>query len=711
MDSAVRTERGVVGFLARGANRRAWYIVSAVVLMLVLLLQTVQVYADDGEDHAVDDLVGTSVSDIEQKTAENKKRLLQETGVEPGAARPRDIGTSKRTFSMAAISTDPAVSGAWSSVIGTQVIPIFQAVLPNGKVLIWDSVGDKAAETYTNHTFTRAMVWNPANNTFKRVDVKGYNIFCAGFAHLPNGNILVAGGNKSAGLAGIVQTHIFNWQTETWSRGADMAAARWYPSVAPMANGEQAIIGGGPSQTEVMQTNGRIRQVPGFTNAVYGKRVYPFMMSRPDTLLQLLGPYNAIYSMTISGNGATTGAGTRDGKDRQYGSFASYGPGKYLVVGGGSFTEGGETKVPTKTAVVMDSNTGLVPVVTATGSMSEGRRQQNATILADGTVLVTGGMTSTARSGNVDINQAITSAERWDPATGRWTVLASANRIRQYHSTAALLPDGRVMTGGGGVCGACMTQGYLEKNIEYFTPPYLYKNDGSGQLADRPVIATSPTTVPINAAFTITSVQAASVRKVGLVGLGDVTHSMDQNQRYVPLKFITSGTTLTVTGPPTGGVTPPGYYMLFIVDDAGVPSVAKIVQVAKSPNPLMSAVRNRGAGRCIDLPNSSLAIRTYVQSYACNNTKAQALTRFSIDGSIRALGNCLDVPGGAFNSGQKIWMYRCNNTIAQKWQFYADGTIRPVAKTTLCLMAASTASKAAITIASCNNSTLQKWTW
>jgi hypothetical protein len=341
--------------------------------------------------------------------------------------------------------------------------------------------------------------------------------------------------------------------------------------------------------------------------------------------------------------------------------------------------------------------------------MSTGRRQFNATVLADGSVLATGGLTSGATT--IDLNNAITSAERWDPATGAWTLLASASRIRQYHATATLLPDGRIMTGGGGVCGLCMSAGYLEKNIEYFTPPYLYKHDGSGQLAARPVISSAPTSIRINANFSVTSSQAASIKKVGLVGLSDVTHGVDQGQRYVPLKFSISGTTLTVTGPPTGGVAPPGYYMLFLTDSAGVPSVAKLVQVAKGPTPLMSAVKNSGAGRCVDVPASTLTIRTYIQSHTCNNTKAQALTRLPNDKTLRVLGNCLDVPSQNFISGQKIWTYTCNGTAAQTWQFGTDGTIRPVAKTTLCLAAASTVENAAISIATCNGSSRQKWTW
>jgi hypothetical protein len=380
------------------------------------------------------------------------------------------------------------------------------------------------------------------------------------------------------------------------------------------------------------------------------------------------------------------------------------------VVGGGKITEGGVANVPTRTAVVLNSSTGLTPSVTPTGSLSTGRRQLNATLLADGSVLATGGMTSAATSGLVDLNHAATAAERWDPATGQWTVLASASRIRQYHSTAVLLPDGRVMTGGGGICGTCMTVGYLEKNIEYFTPPYLYKKDGSGQLATRPVITTAPTSVGINATFTISSAQAASIRKVALVGLGDATHGVDQGQRYVPLTFSASGTTLTVTGPPNGGVAPPGYYMLFIVDAAGVPSIARMVQVAKGPNPVMSPVKNN-TGRCIDVPASATATRTYLQAFNCNNSKAQALTRLPNDNSVRVLGNCLDVPSRNFVTGQKIWTFGCNNSVAQTWRFGSDGTIRPLGNTALCLAAASADNRAAILIATCNGNALQKWTW
>lgn len=650
----------------------------------------------DAREHMLQDLAGTPMRVIEQRTAANASRIQKRTGIRPGTVRRPGAATA-----------DPGTSGSWSSVVGTPVVPIFQAVLPNGKVLMWDSVGDGAAESYPDQSFTRAMVWNPGDDTYKRVDVQGSNIFCAGFAHLENGNILVAGGNADQALDGTVETHIFNWQTETWTRGQDMASARWYPSVAETANGEEVVIGGGPSVAEVYQPDGTIRRLSGFSD--YSARLYSFLGSRPDTQLAFLGPYQTAYTITTSGDGVVTASATRDDISRDYGGFASYDVGKSLVVGGGSVTEDGASGVPTRTAVVVDNN-GRAPVTTVTGSLSTGRRQLNSTLLADGSVLATGGMSSAATNGLVDLDHAVTTAERWDPATGLWTVLAGASRIREYHSTASLLPDGRVLTGGGGVCGVCTDVGYLEKNIEYFTPPYLYKKDGSGGLASRPVITTAPATVGIGTPFTVTTPQAAGIRKVALVGLGDVTHGVDQGQRYVPMRFSVSGTTLTVAGPPTGGAAPPGHYMLFVIDAAGVPSVASMVQVAKSPNPLMSPVTN-STGRCLDVPASAIAIKTYLQGYDCNGTKAQALTRFPGDRSVRVLGNCLDVPSRRFTAGQKVWTYSCNNTVAQTWQFGADRTIRPAASTTLCLATETSARRSPVLLAPCDGTAREAWAW
>jgi hypothetical protein len=458
------------------------------------------------------------------------------------------------------------------------VVPIFSALLPSGKILMWDSVGDKPAESYTDHTFTRAAVYDPVTNTSKRVDVAGYNIFCAGFVQLANGNVFVAGGNLDSGLNGIRQTHVFDWQTEAWSRGPDMQDGRWYPSVASLPNDEALIVGGGPTVAEIRTISGSLRRLTGFTTP--SSREYPFLQAIPDGRALLLGPGRPMSLVDTFAAGTLTAAGNRDAIGRGYGSYAAFDVGRFLVAGGGNVSEDGLSGVPTRTTTVVDTRSGT-PLGTATGSLLTRRRQHNLTVLADGSVLATGGQSTNGGGGLVDLNNAVYTAERWDPATGAWTELAAAAVARQYHSVAMLLPDGRVFAGGGGICGACDAVGYLRKDFEIFTPPYLYRKDGSGQLASRPAITGVPTKLGYDGLFTVTSQQAASIRKLALVRLGAPTHSQDQSQRYVPLTFTASATTLTVAGPNNPHEAPAGHYMLFAVDAAGVPSVAAIVQLER----------------------------------------------------------------------------------------------------------------------------------
>jgi hypothetical protein len=233
-------------------------------------------------------------------------------------------------------------------------------------------------------------------------------------------------------------------------------------------------------------------------------------------------------------------------------------------------------------ARVIDTN-GATPQVSATSPMAFGRRQHNLTLLADGSVLATGGNSTGA--GLVDMNGGVYNAERWNPATGQWTTLAPQAVTRQYHSTALLLPDGRVLSSGGGICGTCDQVGYLAKNAEVFTPPYLFKQDGSGELAPRPEITGAPATVSHGTTFQITTPNAASIQKVGLMRLGSQTHSVEMEQRYLPLGFTAGDGTLTASVPPNLHTAVPGVYMLFIVDAAGVPSVAKMVNLDSAAPP------------------------------------------------------------------------------------------------------------------------------
>jgi hypothetical protein len=216
--------------------------------------------------------------------------------------------------------------------------------------------------------------------------------------------------------------------------------------------------------------------------------------------------------------------------------------------------------------------------------MAFGRRQHNLTVLADGTVLATGGNSSGA--GLVDLNAGVYAAEQWNPASGQWRTLAAESITRQYHSTALLLPDGRVLSSGGGICGTCDQVGYLGKNAQVFSPPYLFQADGT--LAPRPTIDSAPAATSYGAAMEIATANPASIQKVALVRLGAVTHSNNMEQRYIPLSFTAGAGSLTASAPANANIAPPGFYMLFIIDANGVPSVARMVIVQGNSQPTVT---------------------------------------------------------------------------------------------------------------------------
>jgi len=205
------------------------------------------------------------------------------------------------------------------------------------------------------------------------------------------------------------------------------------------------------------------------------------------------------------------------------------------------------------------------------------RRQTNATILPDGTVLVTGG---TSACGFTDPSGGVYAAENFELPTavnpiGKWTTWASASIVRVYHSTAVLLRDGRVLYTGSGD-GAGVPQ---QNNYEIFSPPYLFK--GPRPTYNLNLAANNP--VHYGQAFTVLTPNAASIRKVTIIRHASTTHAFDEGQRLNTLNFTPAldGQSLTVTPPASGRIAPPGPYMLFIVDDKGVPSVAQTILLSQ----------------------------------------------------------------------------------------------------------------------------------
>jgi Domain of unknown function (DUF1929)/Bacterial Ig domain len=564
----------------------------------------------------------------------------------------------------ATVAGAPGDIGQWGAVVDWPVVAINTALLPNGKVLGYDSIGDQATETYPNQDSTRATVWDPA--TGSQTDVRfnlGYNIFCSGFAHLTDGSLFIAGGNKDQQLNGIVNTTYFNPDTNQWSQGPNMAAGRWYPTVTALNNGEQLITSGGPSTPEVRQNDGTLRSLP---NASLSLPLYPWFDVAPNGRAFYSGPDQTLRSLDPSGTGSWQTYQQRDGINRDYGGHAFFDVGKELVAGGGPSTTSAE---------VIDVN-GSTPQVSATSPMAFGRRQNNLTVLADGSVLATGGNSSGASL--VDMNAGVYPAELWNPATGTWTTLAAMGVTRQYHSTALLLPDGRVLSAGGGICGTCDQVGYLAKNAEVFTPPYLFQKDGSGQLAPRPTISSAPSSAGYGSQIQISTPDAASIQKVALVRLGAVTHSNNMEQRYVPLNFTAGSGSLTASIPASVNVAPPGFYMLFIIDGAGVPSVAKMVRLDPTAPPPPNQP-----------PSVSLTSPSNGASFSQPAKVDLAATAADPDGRVASV---------SFYDGSKLIAQDTTAPYSYRWNVSTVGSHVLTARATDNLGATSTSSPVTITV-------------
>ena len=282
---------------------------------------------------------------------------------------------------------------------------------------------------------------------------------------------------------------------------------------------------------------------------------YPRTFLAPNGQVFYAGEEVRTRYLDPTGTGAWSDAGRRLYQARRdYGAAVMYDEGKILYVGGGRTTN---------TAEIIDL-TSPAPAWEWTGSMAFPRRHHNATVLPTGEVLVTGGTSGTAFD---DQTQPVRAAEIWNPATGTWTTLASNAVTRTYHGTSILLPDGRVLHAGSG---SRTTPNEL--NAELFSPPYLFKGP-------RPTISSAPAEVVYGSTFQVGTPEAAGIGSVSLIRLGSTTHAFDMNQRFQRLQFTRGTGALTITAPADPNRTPPGHYMLFVVNEAGVPSLASLIAI------------------------------------------------------------------------------------------------------------------------------------
>ena len=496
-----------------------------------------------------------------------------EKSVEPTPA-PAAPGISEGSIVAKAIC-DPltSVCSAWEGF--AQGFPAHVAIhmhlLPTGEVLLWPG---EEGPTHGTKGYQFAFIWNPTTGATRQVDNRRSDVFCSGHAFMPDGRLLVAGGHIADGK-GRRETNIFDPFKRSWTRAADMNAGRWYPTATTLANGDVLVSAGtdengnynAVAQVFSASRGGGWRSLSGASrNLPY----YPLMFLAPDGRVFDAGPQAQSAFLDPSGAGSwSDGPATVNRIYRDYGSAVMYAPGKILLVGGGG-SDGSSDPGPTRTAETIDLTAG--GSWQSTGNMSIGRRMANATVLPDGKVLITGG---TSGYGFNNEGTPVKTAELWDPSTGAFSVLPAQQRTRMYHSTTLLLPDGRILSAGGGRCGSCTINNL---DAEIFDPPYLF--DGAGNPATRPVITSAPTQIGYGASFTIGTGNPSAITRISLIRLPSVTHAFDQNQRFVPItSFSAQGGNLSATAPTDRNIAPPGHYMLFILNAQGVPSVAKIVQL------------------------------------------------------------------------------------------------------------------------------------
>ena len=483
----------------------------------------------------------------------------------------------------AAAATAAPAASKWSGVIPLSMVTPSAAMLPDGKVLLWSSSDRFTDSAPSGKTYT--TLFDPLTQRASETLVSdtGHDMFCSGTTNLPDGRILVNGGKDSG------KTSIYDPATQRWSTAAAMAIPRGYNANTLTQDGAVFTLGGswsggrGNKHGERWTAAGGWQRLNGVPvgaalghdpNFAFRADNHMWLFPAPNGQVLQAGPSAAMNWIDTSGTGRIVPAGTRgDDVYSQSGNAVMYDIGKVLKAGGAPAYEGRNAG---NTAYVIDMNAGVS--VRKVAPMAYARIFSNGVALPNGQVLIIGGHTFGRPWSD---NNSVLVPELWDPATQTFTPLPPMGVPRNYHSVALLLPDARVLSAGSGLCGSCATN---HPNAQILTPHYLLKEDGSP--ATRPVITKAPATATHGTRITVST--GSEVAAFALVRLGSTTHTVNNDQRRIPLQFTRNGAnaySLAIPGNP--GVALPGYYMLFALNAAGTPSVSKMIRVDGAAAPTL----------------------------------------------------------------------------------------------------------------------------
>jgi hypothetical protein len=482
---------------------------------------------------------------------------------------------------------DLGAEGEWRVPYSCSIVGIHAALLHTGKVLLFSYLAE------TDQGRGISCVLDPSTGQETQLPNLDKDPFCGGHAFLPDGRLVVSGGSGG----GLPSMHIFEPSGDSggWHQLPDMKAARWYPTCTTLPDGRILILSGtveGGTQPSVplndtyqiySAASGLSSRVQvEYLNEISPVSIYPFVFVLPsgkilihgwnktcflDLAAEQVGPERILTNRSEPRNYPVQGAAVLlpllPDADPPYRA-------RVMLIGGGGVPPSTQNAA-TDTCEILDLGR-TSPQWRSAASMGRPRVMCDAVLLPDRTVLVVNG---SAAGWAHDANQPVYDTEIFNPSTGAWTRVCSRRVPRLYHASALLLPDGRVLTAGSDETYNIEPFHKHELRIEIFSPPYLFRGA-------RPEFAPggAPDGITYGSRFIVRTPHGRSIGSAALLRPGTATHSMNMDQRYVGLRIASrSASRLTLEAPPNGNVAPPGYYMLFLVNKDGVPSVASFVKL------------------------------------------------------------------------------------------------------------------------------------
>ena len=485
------------------------------------------------------------------------------------------------------IPQDPA-RGAWGPTVDFPVIPAAGVQEPSGRVVVWSSwASDQFHSTPGGQT--AMSQWNPLTKEISKRVVTNthHDMFCPGIAIDGTGMLIVTGGNDAT------VTSLYDAEKDQWFEGPPMHLRRGYQSTTTLSDGRVFVIGGSWAGGSNVAKDGEVYDPAARTwSNLPGAKVKPMLTDdmegawRADnhgwlfgwknlTIFQA-GPSVAMNWYYAAGSGDVKKGGKRmDDDDSMSGNAVMFDAvkGKILTVGGSPDYESSWATANAHIITLGEpGEIAKVELAGKNGTMHSERVFHTSTVLPDGKVFIVGGQTF-GIAFNEEHVQFV--PELYDPDTNTFTQLQQSNFARVYHHISILLPDARVLTAGGGLCGNCSANHY---DGQIFTPPYLLT--ARGEPRPRPRFAKNPPrSAPVGG--TIAFATAAKIASASLVRLCSTSHTVNTDQRRVPLTlsrlwFTNSYTARLPTDP---GILIPGPWMLFVMDRDGVPSFAQTIMV------------------------------------------------------------------------------------------------------------------------------------